>query len=262
VATKPHPRRRPSKYALPDIETKPARASTVRTKAEHDADVRAFETGTQARIARAQGRARKNEAAIEKERRQSIAARTPPPPPRPRRPDVKPKDGGNDGAGRARARGTTPARGRRRSGKGLGGFKLPGLPNVIRGNPRSILVAEMVGTSVVVTAGRLGRGEAPELGDYVPVWLVYLVLAFAVTISKGTERVAIGLGGLILVAVTLRDAAPLTRALAVASTGGGAATRGRGGQGVPSAGPGSGVRTFGPRHGSGPHPGGPRSNRG
>lgn len=237
-----HRTRKRSRFALPDIETQPRGRSTIRTQAEQEANERSYRSGTAARVAREQGRDRRNQATIEKERRARVAARTPPPPPRAK--DAAPKGATTSRSGGTRS-GSRSGRGRRSA--------LPKVPK-LRGNPRTILVGELVGATVVVTAGRLGRGESPELRDYVGLWCVFLLLAFAVTVSKAGERLAVGLGGLMLLAIVLRDVAPLTKAIGVATTGdlprrgnrpGVHSRRRRGGDGV---------RDMGP-HGAGAHPG-------
>jgi hypothetical protein len=160
----------------------------------------ARERSDEARVRRAERRA---DTATENERRARVAGRTPPPAPTSR-------EGGAGGSRPSRA-----------SSKGKSKSKSKSLLRIprIHGNPRRILVAEGIGLSLVVTAGKIGRGEPPELMDYVPVWTVFLLLAFAAEAGPKSARLAVAFGGLLTLVIVLRDVAPFTKVLATASGG-------------------------------------------
>lgn len=173
--------KRPAKHRLPDIETKPARPSAIRTPAEQDA----LERGEAAKVRTAEARARSAEAK---------AAR-----------DETPKapEGG--------AAAPTPTLGK--AADKVGGF-------VVRA-PRRVLVTEFLAAGFLITVRHLADGETPGIEPYVGAFVVYLLLGFASELGGDqTAKVAAGLGGLVVLAIAVRTVGPLMTGAGVLASGG------------------------------------------
>ncbi len=211
----------------PQVERTSGRAYTTE---EYEGAQAEREATISRQVTRGERKSRQAEQEAETERRARVKRTTVPEPP------DRPGRGGGAGGSRS----SRPSSSKRK-GKSKPVLRIPR----IHGNPRRILIAEGVGLSLVVTAGRLGRGESPELMDYVPVWTVFLLLGFAAETGPKSARLAVAFGGLLTLAIVLRDVAPFTKVLSVASGGPGATG------GPARKGP---TRKIGPIHGRGPHP--------
>lgn len=92
------------------------------------------------------------------------------------------------------------------------------------GNPRRVLVAEMVMVLAIVTVADIAEGNAPEPSQYVAPFVVYLALAFLAEFGDDAARLAAGMGGLVLLALLVNHSAGIVKALSY--VGGTAATGG------------------------------------
>jgi hypothetical protein len=103
--------------------------------------------------------------------------------------------------------------------------KMPtkGLARTLRGiasrNPRRVVLAELLLVVVIVTVGRVAEGEVPHPSDYLAPFVVYLVLGFAAEVGGGPARLAMGLGGLVLLAMVMANAGGIVKALGVVTVG-------------------------------------------
>lgn len=148
-------------------------------------------------------------------------------------------------AGAARAKAQA-----RRSRPGL----LDRIPAPIRRHSDKALVAELVAAVTMRTIAKVSNGDTPGVSDYVPIFVVYLILGFAGEIGgDDVKHLAAGFGGLVLLAITMQAAPGLvkaTGALGIPTTvpTSGASTR----AGAPLSGPGVGTPN---------RPGKPNGNR-
>lgn len=110
----------------------------------------------------------------------------------------------------------------------LRGPKAPSMPTMglskaLRGfaarNPRRVILAELLAAVVIVTVGRVSEGEVPRPSDYLAPFVVYLVLAFAAEVGGGPARFAMGLGGLVLLAMVMANVGGILRVLEVVTVG-------------------------------------------
>jgi hypothetical protein len=134
------------------------------------------------------------------------------------RKDAQPSSAGPRGGSR-----TTPGRtiGKRAS-KGTRALdrRLKGFLRLGAGNPRRVLMLEMVAALTIVTVDQLSHGDAPTPRAYVAVFVVYLVLGFASEVGGDSgARVAVGLGLLVLVTLVMANAPGIVKALGVVSGG-------------------------------------------
>lgn len=175
-----------TKHALPNIETKPSRASAIRTPAEQEA---------------LEAREAKRDA-------QPVAA--------------------------------DRSEGKGKSVKGAASDVTKGVQRTFRKTPQKALVAELLAAVFLTAVREVADGNSPGIEPFVGSFVVYLVLGFAAELGgENTARVAAAIGGLVLLAIAARTIGPLVSAGKVVASP----------QVAPIAGPGSGVRTMGPRGG-------------
>lgn len=89
---------------------------------------------------------------------------------------------------------------------------MPSVPRFITRAPRRVLVAELVAAVTLRTVTRVSNGDTPTLQDYVPVFVVYLILGFAAETSEELAHLAAGLGGLVLLAIAMNAAPGIVKA--------------------------------------------------
>lgn len=81
------------------------------------------------------------------------------------------------------------------------------------GNPRRVLVAEMVAVLAIVTISEIADGNAPTPTNYVAPFVVYLALAFLAEFGDDAARLASGMGALVALALLVNHSAGLVKAL-------------------------------------------------
>jgi len=81
------------------------------------------------------------------------------------------------------------------------------------GNPRRVLVAEMVAVLAIVTVSEIADGNAPTPTNYVAPFVVYLALAFLAEFGDDAARLAAGMGALVALALLVNHSAGIVKAL-------------------------------------------------
>jgi len=85
-------------------------------------------------------------------------------------------------------------------------------------NPRKVLMLELLAVLTIVTVDQLAHKEVPSPRVYAAPFIVYVVLTFMAELGgDGGARIAVGLGALILVALTLANAPGIVTAIQVAT---------------------------------------------
>jgi hypothetical protein len=130
--------------------------------------------------------------------------------------DARPASAGPRGGSRV-AVGHRPASGVSRGARSLD-RRLRGFLRLGAGNPRKVLILELVAVLLIVTVDQLAHGDVPSPRAYVAPFIVYLILGFAAELGgDGGARVATGLGLLVLVALVLANAPGIVKTIQVAS---------------------------------------------
>ena len=97
----------------------------------------------------------------------------------------------------------------RRNKGSLSATMRPATRFVSRKASRRVLVAELALAASLKTLGKITQGTAPGMSDYVPLFVVFLILGFAAETSDDAAHLAAGLGGLVLLVIALQAAPAL-----------------------------------------------------